>query len=270
MSTLKPIFLFAFANDKEGSLRLADEERAAREVLTAPHISPSIEYMNLGHTSLDDIYHTFTRYHGRIALFHYGGHSNDQFLSLTDTYARSSSLSTLMGMQENLELVFLNGCDNDGQVEELQSKEVKAIIATSVKISDERALQFCQKFYQALTASGGARQNIQQAFDTAKSYMENEGTEKGNTNRDLASFGGETIEEGFEWKLYLLEEHTADWTIPSPPQQPEDADFFKEVMLAHDGQNRLLLELAFGIGEDEDTWSAVLHPRPGRTYPAIR
>lgn len=252
MPKQKTIFLFAFANDKEGSLRLADEERAAREALTAPHISPSIEYMNLGNTSLDDIYYTFTRYHNRIALFHFGGHSDDQLLSLTDTHARSSSLSTLMGMQENLQLVFLNGCNNDGQVKELQSKQVKAVIATSVKINDERALQFCQKFYQALTASGEERQTIRQAFDTAKSYMENAAPKTGTTNRDLAtSSEEEETDKSFEWELYLLDGQTADWAIPGPPQQPKDADFFKEVMLTHDDQNKLLLELAFGIGEDE-------------------
>jgi hypothetical protein len=104
-----PIFLFAFANDSGSTLRLPEEERSARAELAAAHDQQRIEFHTLGHATLDDIYRAFNRFHNRIAVFHYGGHSDGQFLHLEDTRARAAALSTLMGMQRQLQLVWQPG-----------------------------------------------------------------------------------------------------------------------------------------------------------------
>lgn len=75
-----PIFLFAFANDHQRALKLEEEERAIRELLQGCHDSRKIEYHSLSAASLDDIYKAFNRFHNRIHLFHYGGHSDHAFL----------------------------------------------------------------------------------------------------------------------------------------------------------------------------------------------
>lgn len=247
MPNNKPLFLFAFANDKKATLSLGKEEAAAQEALTAPHISSRVEYKNLGQASLDKIYRNFSQNLGRIAVFHYGGHSDDQFLSLTDTNARASSLGTLMGMEENLQLVFLNGCNNNGQVEELRKKNVKAaIIATFVKIDDDRALAFCKKFYETL-AGGAEEMTIKKAFNVAKSYLQNDSIKPSKTHRGIGQ-PKEPRSSEFEWALHLPDEQIEDWSIPGPPQQPEDAEYFEEVVLSTTKNNKNLLGLAFGIG----------------------
>lgn len=251
MPRQKPIFLFAFANDKQATLSLGKEEEAARKALTAPHVNDCIEYKNLGQASLDEIYRNFSQNLGRIAVFHYGGHSDDEFLNLTDTNARASSLGTLMGMEENLQLVFLNGCNNNGQVEELRKKKVKAaIIATFVKIDDNRALTFCEKFYGTL-AGGAENMTIEKAFEVAKSYLENDSTESSRIHRGIG-VKKEADNSGFEWALHLPDDQQIiDWFIPPPPQQPKDAEYFEEVELSKTDKNKNLLGLAFGIGRSE-------------------
>ena len=47
-----------------------------------------------------------------------------------------SGLAKLFGMQENLKLVFLNGCSTKGQVEALQANNIPNIIATSKSVED--------------------------------------------------------------------------------------------------------------------------------------
>lgn len=78
-----PVFLFAFANQQDAYLEaLKGEERAIRECLSGRHDQNVLECLSLGSTSLEDIYRNFHRFHNRIAVFHYGGHSNSEALHL--------------------------------------------------------------------------------------------------------------------------------------------------------------------------------------------
>ena len=197
MNNQRPIFLFAFANDQDRSLRLIEEGRSIREILSPAHDQKRIEVLQLGHTTLDDIFSTFNRLHNRVGLFHYGGHSGEDFLHLEDTKARAQGLAPLMGMQENLKLVFLNGCANKQQVQRLFKAGVKVVIATLAAVEDQNAYLFSKTFYQALVDG----KSIRQAFETAKAQLE---AQKGGLNIQSCSSVvlPEEEDQSFPWGLY--------------------------------------------------------------------
>ena len=203
-----PVFLFAFANDQHGSLRLAEEERAAREALMVAHDQQRIEFHSLGHTSLEDIYRSFNRFHNRVAIFHYGGHSDAEFLALEGGHAHAGSLSTLIGMQQGLQLVFLNGCANQAQVSELFARGVKTIIATSAPVDDLVAFQLSKQFYEALAAG----KTIREAFATAASFVRHQKPELELKTRDFTFSDSPDV---FPWALYHQEGVDISWTIPA-------------------------------------------------------
>lgn len=249
MKRSKPIILFALANDAQKSLRLEEEESAARTALAAAHDQAKIEYHSLGLTTLDEIYRSFNRFHNRIAIFHYSGHSDAEFLQLVDREARASGLNALMGMQQQLQLVFLNGCANKEQLEELFAKGIKAVIATSAPIEDQKALQFSTQFYKAL----GAGKSIDEAFDTAASYLKHEAPDLEVTTRGIKLDKLKATEQ-FPWGLYTNpqnEEVDLNWTLPEPLPPPDTSTSEKVELSWQDLElNRELVELTFsGMAE---------------------
>ena len=209
----RPLFLFAFANDKAAKLRLDQEERAVREALAEKDQQEAIQYLSMGQTTLADIYNTFDRYHNRIYIFHYGGHSNQNLLVLDGPDARSDSLSTLIGQQDPLKLVFLNGCSNAAQVNALWSKGAPAVIATTADVEDDKASQLAERFYKALT--GG--KSIAEAFATASSFLGNSHPEPISVYRGI-NFR-EAAQGKFPWGLYVRDASVLDWTIDSVLQE---------------------------------------------------
>ena len=238
----KPIFLFAYANDKEQSLELSAEESAIRETLVPAHDQQRIEVIQLGHASLDEVYRSFNRFHNRIAVFHFGGHSNAHFLKLEDADARSAALSMLIGQQRNLQLVFLNGCANRAQVQELFDHRVKAVIATRAPIDDRRALEFSKQFYHAL-ANG---KTLGEAFETARSRVQNDAGTSPLGHYHHWDVPAEYLEtDDFPWGLYTQDQAQLDWTLPPVRQEPENLDFFQEVPLHSNDNNKELVARAF-------------------------
>lgn len=260
----KPIFLFAFANDEAHSLKLSEEERSLRETLATAHDQGRIECMQLSHASLDDIFRTFNRFHNRIALFHFGGHSGAQFLNLQDTNARASSLSTLIGMQRNLQLVFLNGCGNYEQVQVLFEKGVKAVIATNAPIDDHRAFQFSSQFYYALAAG----KPLLEAFNTAAAFVQNDSPElaiswgfdldlEAATERSI-KLEVDSTEDGLPWGLYTQSDADLEWKLPPPAAPPPDADYFKETPLNLPDVNKKLVLYTFeGMAECSQSYNSL-------------
>ena len=194
-----PIYLFAFANDAKHSLQLEEEERQLRQIMEVAHDSRQLEYHSLGASTIDDIYKTFNRFHNRIQVFHFSGHSDYRFLELADQKARASNLAVLMGMQQHLELVLLNGCANAEQVEHLLQSGVKTVIATLVDIPDDLAITFSSNFYEALVKG----KTIQEAFDTTKARLLDNNLPEEGKSRGLLS---RAKTEQFPWKIFTTEQ----------------------------------------------------------------
>ncbi len=244
----KPIFLFAFADPRRDLSSLSNEEETLRNLLAPLEDQGKIECRFMGYSTFSQIFKEFNRYHNRIALFHYGGHSGDDFLELDDREAQAESLATLMGQQKNLELVFLNGCANKGQLEALQEAGVKNVLATSAPIGDKKALQFAGQFYDALRAG----KNLEASFTSAKSFLENDHPQLDIQKRAGRKAAPKEDNNEFPWGLYTLEDSAADWVIPDPIPEPPNPDYHKEVNLMSQDINKVLVEKAFeGMSEYE-------------------
>ncbi len=214
MQNKRPIILCTFSNDVESSLRLDQEERSIREALRELDRQQHVEHKSRGQVNLDDIYNEFNTFHNRIYIFHYGGHSDSEFLHLQEHHARSEQLAILIGQQKHLKMVFLNGCANRPQVQFLLDHGVPAVIATSERVHDEYACQFAAQFYEAF--AGG--KSIQEAFNAAKSYVLQiqKGiefvTERGCRLRN-------PVEETMPWGLYYEDDAVLNWHIGMVEQE---------------------------------------------------
>ena len=148
----KPIIILAFSNDQDAYLQMIVRERKSIFKALQQHQDRGyIQVHKEENTSIEDIFDLFNRYAGRIAIFHYGGHANGTHLQLEAgvgkaEMADATGLAQLLGQQKALQLVFLNGCATQDQVEKLFSCGVKAVIATAVPINDEMATEFAEQF----------------------------------------------------------------------------------------------------------------------------
>jgi hypothetical protein len=232
-----PIFLMAFANDKDYRLQLEEEGRRLREKLADLHDGRRLEYQPLSAATHDELYHSFNRFHNRIHVFHFSGHSNSTFLELADKKARAANLATIMGMQKNLKLVFLNGCDNEEQRKVLFAHGVKAVIGTKGGIPDGLAILFSEAFYDALKGGKTILESYLAAEAKEKDLMDGDAE-----NRAAGRPGGSNR---FTWKLYAQNDADLGWKIPDPYLPPENLDYTTEVELTSQDANKTFLELTF-------------------------
>lgn len=204
----KPVFLFAFANDSSHSLQLDEEWRQAEKALQAGEDAGRLIFNLTPGASLEDIWDKFNRFHNQIAIFHYGGHSGSQGLDLTNAVLKGTNLATLIGQEQHLKLVFLNGCSNAGQVETLIEKGAPAVIATSAPIHDRRAVRLSKQFYSALSSG----RTINEAFSIAAAFVNN-------TEADVLvqyrGLGLRDQEKQLPWGLYVKDKTVLEWKIPA-------------------------------------------------------
>ena len=167
--------------------------------------------------SVDELFEALVRFKDRVAIFHYGGHADGTMLQLEGGAGHANGIAGLLGEQANLKLVFLNGCATRPQVEQLLAVGVKAVIATSVPIRDDKATAFSVRFYEALAN----RRTIAQAFALAQHYLQ---TRFGDVRdvtivpmRDIRAKHSVDPGERIPWGLYIKEEcqrEVLDWTLP--------------------------------------------------------
>ena len=214
----KPIIYLTFANQKDDHLPLLKEESGQIQRFLLP--IEAKEFISLKReesAELSDIVDFFATFPNQVSIFHYAGHAGSKLLLLEDQAAQSKGLANLLGEQQNLKLVFLNGCSTKAQVDELFQAGVKAVIATSVKIQDRMAVQFAQAFYQALAN----KRTIKRAFEFAKSTIETTFANAPDLDihRDLAGTAPSTdsASEAMPWGLYVQKnaaEEILSWRLP--------------------------------------------------------
>lgn len=111
-----PVFLFAFANDDAQRLGLDEEWKKAEKALQQRVDDGNLVFNPTSSSNKEDLFDKFQRFHGRITLFHYGGHSGAGELILKGSPLQADTLATLLGQEKQLQLAFLNGCSNAAQV----------------------------------------------------------------------------------------------------------------------------------------------------------
>lgn len=158
-----PVILCAFSNSGDAYLSQLEKEKEA--------ISDALrERQGKGHLLLDTDPRTIKKLRDRLLLYqpqveiiHYAGHASGSQLLMEDATIYGAGLLQSIRLQKNLQLVFLNGCSTQDQVDQLLDAGVRAVIATSVDIGDDTATRFAEDFYQKL-ASG---HSIDEAFKLA-------------------------------------------------------------------------------------------------------
>lgn len=214
-----PVVFLAFANDANAHLELLKKE--SKDVFTALRDLDRQEFIKVHReesADIDEMFDSLVSFKDRVSIFHYGGHADGMTLRMEGGAAHSGGIAGLLGAQASLKLVFLNGCATKPQVEQLLAAGVKAVIATSVPIRDDKATEFAARFYQALAN----RRTIGEAFEMAQSYLQTKYSDVREIGvvkmRDLGR--DEAVEQAGDsipWGLYIKEAHEQDvlsWKLP--------------------------------------------------------
>ena len=172
-----PVIVLAFANEytSKGFLRKLTAEM--KGILKA--LEPSIQKGRI-HVKLipaatqEEITAVFQDewYEGRIWIFHYGGHADQDELWLEGESGGNKSffslgLSRFLAAQKGLKLVFLNACSTGEQANLLSEAGISAVVGTSSRIADDQASLFSASFYRGLTSGN----NITESFKEAEGIV---------------------------------------------------------------------------------------------------
>lgn len=202
-----PVFLLAFANDARASLGLGSELNDILNELRDLDKRDKIKCRSISAT-LEQISIEFSEFNDQIYVFHYGGHSDSEFLHLLDTSSHAENFGVQIGQQKNLKLVFLNGCRNFEQVEILHKLGVPVVIATTTHIKDEPAILLAKIFYRNL--KGGS--TIGESFERAKAHLFDTHPELQEAYRGIGRHWSNG-EDGCSWGIYPLRDSALKWSL---------------------------------------------------------
>ncbi|MEZ4883583.1 MAG: CHAT domain-containing protein [Chitinophagales bacterium] len=212
----KPIILLAFANDYFNGehLHFLVKELDGIKEVCEDTVNAAYEISIIYSATIDKIVKAFRRpaNRGRIVAFHYGGHagSGEIMLETFEGLQQSTdakALADYLALQENLQLVFLNGCSTKGQVEGLLNAGITKVIATDRSIEDQLATDFAVAFYQSLIGGN----NIEVAFKDAKAEFDLKGKEVSINEVKISRrvYSKKQISlDNFAWGLYQKEADT--------------------------------------------------------------
>lgn len=217
---MKPVVVLTFADSTEDHLPLLKKEsKQLMQVLSSFHDRGALEVYREESTTVSDLIRIFNRFDQRICIFHYGGHAGGTRLELEQGAAQADGLARLFSQQKDqLALVFLNGCSTLEQVDRLIALGAKAVIATSVPISDNKAVEFAYWFYQSLAV----RRNMESAFKFAAASLQTKYQQ--HPGNPIIRFRGiqfrEAAPDQEAWGLYINENHreVLQWRLPDTPR----------------------------------------------------
>jgi hypothetical protein len=220
----RPIIFAAFANDRVEGTRylrnLAEEARRIREALGLAAEICELEVRQ--NATVGEILDFLQHKRGRIAIFHYGGHA-DGFRLLLESASGHPEAADAGGFARflgglGLQLVFLNGCSTEPQVEALLQANVNAVVATTQAIEDEAAVEFASRFYKGLATGASISASFKEASSAIKTSW---GGGRRNLVVELAGDAGPTTDR-WPWIFrYPPGSETAcEWNLPDAARDP--------------------------------------------------
>jgi hypothetical protein len=208
-----PVIFLAFANDDDAHLPLLEEERKAiKEHLVPLANRQYFQLFDEASANAEDLVHYLSEYNDQVVIFHYGGHAESDRIILADGSAHAGGVAKALALQDNLKLVFLNGCSTFPQVKHLLELGVDAVIATQVAVGDNSAMEFANVFYRALAT----QHSLEEAFRmAAANYLMRKGENVG-IYRGLRALEAEHTEPQLPWGLYVQEGESDNlsWKLP--------------------------------------------------------
>ena len=243
----QPVILLTFSNSPDDYLpMIVEEQKAIKNSLLDYVDNHYLQIRDVQHASAVDIFYLINRYHNQVQILHYGGHADGESLQLEQEVgviqmAKAKGLAGLLGTQEELKLVFLNGCATKGQVKSLLDAGVQAVLATSVPVNDSQALQFSKQFYQALSAGS----TLREAFLKARAYLETQSDPPPFSN--IEESRGLQLRESTQnipWGLYWKPEAQSilDWKLPTTSTLEINFATDSTASLAQTAVNNLLVD----------------------------
>lgn len=225
--SFKPVIFLAFANDKVDNAlylrNLSAEMHGIRKALSEAINKDLCDLVERSSASIADIVDVFQdpNYGPRISIFHYGGHANGFSLLLEKLdgqkeLTHKEGLVPFLAKQENLKLVFLNGCSSEEQTQDLIKAGIPCTIGTSTSINDGVATQLAIRFYNCI--SDGT--SVSKAWSTATDEVK-----IGSGTTDLRALFWEGKKEStdrFPWVMEIKPgaESVKDWNLPDISGNP--------------------------------------------------
>ena len=207
---LPPVIFTAFANPHGDLSNLTQEQNGIQDALSPLEAKGKIKHLIRTDTDLNAYFDFLIRWENQLLIFHYAGHANSEAVALqnANTFFEPLAAELLARNPKSLQLVFLNGCSTYAHVQTLFKLGVPAVIASSVPINDNRAMQLATRFYGNL-AQGDS---IEAAYKSAANYVKGSSTEARFRNLGeiqtwrAISFREKETPEEFPWGLYVREE----------------------------------------------------------------
>ncbi len=225
-SSPQPLIFLAFANDQSDYLYNLQVERDQIRQALQPAVDQGLcELIIEPSATISTILDVFQQHRDRIAIFHYGGHANAYLMLLEDergerSIAHTGGLSSFLGEQRQLQMVFFNGCSSESQARELSEAGVPVVVGTTQPISDSVAMRLSQLFYQYL-AQGLP---LASAWEKASEAVQSVKAEEGYRLLDFGEEGAvaEMETSVFPWKLHLRagSDQALAWNLPEAARQP--------------------------------------------------
>ncbi len=203
----KPVIFLAFANDRVNYLSGVPREVAAIKSILEQKSESRYHVEVPIYLSVEELLTTLREYRNRIAILHFAGHSDDEWLRLENSTAHAEGLRDFLKTQNSIKLVFLNGCHNEAQATAYLEENVSAVIATSRVVEDGIATTFAEAFYRSLVSQGG-NTNFSQAYEEAKAAVK---VPTGGSYRELRIKTSHNA--GWAWGLVTKDEEAGAWCL---------------------------------------------------------
>ncbi|MGB0524208.1 MAG: hypothetical protein ACPGJS_14665 [Flammeovirgaceae bacterium] len=240
----KPVIFLAFANDRVDNtayLRNLPKELAGIRNVLLPAIKEELcEVVERANVTISQIIEVFQdeRYQNRIAIFHYGGHSNGYQLLLENlegehASAHSEGLVSFLAKQRSLQTVFLNGCSSSQYALDLLSAGLPAVIGTSQSINDDIATMLAIRFYGGLAKGYSIQKAWGDAVDEVKIHKgtanlrdlfweEMSAEPSADTSIQAKNLSPTNPPDRFPWEIHFKEgaEIVKKWSLPEAAANP--------------------------------------------------
>jgi len=213
----QPFIFFAFANSPERYLpNLETEFRGILDYFIPLRYERGlIDFDHRQQTRTEDFFTIFNKIGPKITILHYSGHAEHFSMELDDDKLTIEKFANTISGWNNLQLVFLNGCSTAGMVDMLLEKGVKAVIATTEEIDDNKACDFSTLFYEHFCVEKKPLKiAFKQTINRLNNYVYDEKTAfVARGGGDRSEF--EEILEELPWALYyrVEEESILDWQL---------------------------------------------------------
>lgn len=206
------VLYFAFANNPQEPLDGLKREDAGINRLIEP-MAANGNFRNVrdSFATLEFVADKLRTYRKELVLFHYSGHAGSDMLGLEDGSAYASGIAELLAACPRLQVVVLNACATQGQVDRLHQKGIPAVVATYRAVEDAQAVAFALQFYSSLAQL----ESLESAFKAACGFVQakDNGLETEKTTRGLALRQKSTGEVCWALLLAPHSENVSGWKI---------------------------------------------------------